>query len=133
MQRKNDMMVYGGMVALVAFSFSLLWSASVYAQTEGASTVCVLQVKAGGDVMALLVDDTRDVDVAVLVPRDNITNLPIRCVDLDRIGLAVANQEADPVSFSTSVYTNIGELKCTKGPFRIDVNGGQGVTFKDCV
>jgi hypothetical protein len=131
-QRKNGMMAYNGMVALLAFSFSLLWSVSAYAQKEGPETVCVLQVRADGDVMAVMVDDTRDIDVAVLVPRDNVTNLPIRCTDLDRIGLAVANQEAVPISFGTSVYTNNGELKCTKGPFHIDVNGGQGVTFKNC-
>ena len=99
-QRKNGMMAYDGIVALLAFSFSLLWSVSAYAQTEGPETVCVLQVRADGDVMAVMVDDTRDIDVAVLVPRDNSTNLPIRCTDLDRIGLAVANQEAIPDSFS---------------------------------
>jgi hypothetical protein len=132
-QRKNGMMVYGGIVALLAFSFSLLWSVSAYAQTEGPETVCVLKVRADGDVMAVMVDDTRDIEVAVLVPANNVTNLPVRCTDLDRIGLAVANQEDIPISFRTWVYTNKGVQKCTKGPFHVEVNGGQGVTFTNCL
>jgi hypothetical protein len=126
------MLVFRLMAVLATLSLSLLWSASAYAQTQGPETVCVLQVVATGNVMVVVVDDTRDVDMAVLVPPDNVTNLPIRCVDLDRIGLAVANQESFNVSFSAHVYTNNGELKCSKGPFRIEANGGQGVAFSDC-
>ncbi len=132
MQRKKGMVFYGGIVALAAFSLSLLWPTDAYAQTEGAGTVCVLQVIASGNVMAVIVDDTRDIDLAVLVPPDNVANLPIRCVDLDRIGLAVANQEAFQVSFSAHVYTNQGVLTCSKGPFNMAPNGGRGVAFKDC-
>jgi hypothetical protein len=132
-QQKTGMLFSGGLMALAAFSLSLLWSTHTYAQTEGAGTVCILQVIATGNVMAVVVDDTRDIDLAVLVPPDNVTNLPIRCVDLDRIGLAVANQEAFQVTFNTHIYTNKGVLKCSKGPFNMEANGGRGVAFKDCV
>lgn len=133
MQRNKGMLFYAGVVALAACSLSLLWSTHTYAQTEGAGTVCVLQVIATGNVMAVVVDDTQDIGLAVLVPPDNVTNMPIRCVDLGRMGLAVANQEAFQVTFNAHVYTNKGELKCSKGPFNIVPNGGRGVSFKDCV
>ena len=126
-------MFYCGLLGLAALSLSLLWPTSVRAQTEGPATVCVLQMAATGDVMAVVVDDTRDIDIAVVVPRDNVTNLPVRCMDLDRLGLAVANQESFEVTLRTHIYTNKGELKCSKGPFNIDANGGRGVSFSDCL
>ena len=130
---KQTMVCRTWVIAVTALSMSLLWSVSAYAQDEGPGTVCILQVSATGDVMAIVVDDTRDLDIAVLAGRDNVTNVPIKCEDLDRIGLAVANQEAFQVTFNTSVYTNKGELKCTKGPFNLEVNGGRGVSFKECL
>jgi hypothetical protein len=132
-QRKWRMMLYCGMLILAAASLNLMYPASVRAQTEGPGTVCVLQVAATADVMAVVVDDVDNVDMVVLVPRDNITNLPIRCVDLGRLGLAVANQEPFKVQFNTTIYDNQGNVKCTKGPFNLPANGGQGVSFKDCV
>jgi hypothetical protein len=83
--------------------------------------------------MAIVVDDTRDIDFAVLAGPNNVTNVPIKCEDLDRLGLAVANQEAFLVTLTTTVYTNKGDLKCTKGPFNLQVNGGRGVSFEDCL
>jgi hypothetical protein len=83
--------------------------------------------------MAIVVDDSRDIDIAVVVPRDNVTNLPIRCMDLDRLGVAVANQESFQVTVRTNIYTNKGELKCSKGPFNLNANGGRGVNFQDCL
>ncbi len=130
---KQTMVCRTWVIAVTALSMCLLWSVSSYAQDEGPGTVCILQVSASGDVMALIVDDTRDIDIAVLATRDNVTNVPIKCVDLDRIGLAVANQEPFQVTLSTAVYTNKGDLKCTKGPFNLEVNGGRGVSFQDCL
>lgn len=132
-QRKKRLMVYGAIVMLAAFSLSLLGPASVHAQFEGPGTICVLQVFATGNVMAMLVDDTRRINTAVLVPHDNVTNFPIRCMDLDRLGLGVANQEAFQVSFNAHIYTNKGELQCSKGPFNVVPNGGRGVSFESCL
>jgi hypothetical protein len=121
------------MFMLAAFSVNLLGPAITSAQEEGPATVCVLQMAATGDVMAIIVDDSRDIDIAVVVPRDNVTNLPIRCMDLDRLGVAVANQESFQVTVRTNIYTNKGELKCSKGPFNLNANGGRGVNFQDCL
>jgi hypothetical protein len=89
-------------IMATALSMSLLWSVSVKAQDEGPGTVCVLQVSATGDVTTMVVDDTRDIDIAVPPGRDNVTNIPVKCEDIDRIGLAVANQEAFQVTFNTT-------------------------------
>jgi hypothetical protein len=83
--------------------------------------------------MATVVDNTQDIDIVVAVPRDNVMNLPIRCMDLGNLGVAVANQEPFRVTLTSTIYDNQGVVKCTKGPFSISVNGGQGVTYKDCV
>jgi hypothetical protein len=131
--RQKGILSYYGVFVLAALSLSILWSGSAYAQEEGPGTVCVLQLAATGEVVAIVVDDTQNVDIAVVVARDNITNLPIRCQDLDRLGVAVANQESFKVTFTTTIYTNQGEEKCSKGPFVLPPNGGQGVTYKDCV
>ena len=48
---KKDMMVYGAMVVLAAFSLSLLGPVSVQAQTKGPGTICALQVFATGNVI----------------------------------------------------------------------------------
>jgi hypothetical protein len=131
--RQKGILGYCGVFVLAALSLSILWSGSAYAQEEGPGTVCVLQLAATGEVVAIVVDDTQNVDIAVVVARDNITNLPIRCQDLDRLGVAVANQEPFRVTLTTTIYDNQGVVKCTKGPFSIPPNGGQGVTYKDCV
>ena len=118
---------------LAACSVNLLWPAITSAQEEGPGTVCVLQLRATGEIMAIVVDDSRDIDLAVVVPRDNVTNLPIRCVDLDRLGVSAANQESFQVDFNATIYTNKGVPVCNKGPFNLQPNGGRGVSFKDCV
>jgi hypothetical protein len=120
-------------IVVTALSMSLLGSMNAYAQDEGPGTVCVLQISATGEVMAMVVDDSRDIDIAVSAGRDNVTNVPIKCEDIDRIGLAVANQEPFLVTFTTSIYTNKGVLTCAKGPFNLQVNGGRGVNFQDCL
>ena len=125
-QRQKSMMFYCGVFVLAVLSVSLLWSVTVYAQEEGPGTVCVLQLSATGEVMATVVDDTQDIDIAVIVPGNNVTNLPIRWMDIARLGVAVANQESFKVTLTTTIYTNKGEAKCTKGPFNIPVNGGKG-------
>jgi hypothetical protein len=137
-QRQKSMIFSWAVLVVVAFSLSLVWSVIAYAQDEppgeeGPGTVCVLQLFATGEVMATVVDDTEDIDVAVVVPRDNVTNLPIRCMDLDRLGVAVANQEPFKVTLNTIIFNNKGEVKCTKGPFNLQVNGGKGVSFKGCL
>jgi hypothetical protein len=107
-QRQKSMMFYCGILVLAAFSLSLLGSVRAYAQDEppgeeGPGTICVLQLSATGDVMATVVDDTQDIDIAIVVPRDNVTNLPIRCMDLARLGVAAANQEPFNVKFNTII------------------------------
>ena len=131
--RQKGILCYSRVFILAALSLSLLWSVGASAQEEGPGTVCVLQLAATGDVMATVVDDFQDIDFAVVVPRDNVTNLPIRCTDVARLGVAVANQEPFQVALTTTVYTNKGDVKCTKGPFNLPINGGRGITYKDCV
>jgi hypothetical protein len=130
---KHIMVLRTWVIVVTALSMSLLWSVTANAQDEGPGTVCILQVSATGDVTTVIVDDTRDIDIAVPAGRDNVTNVPIKCEDLDRIGIAVANQEPFIVTFTTSIYTNKGEPKCTKGPFNLQVNGGRGVSFQECL
>jgi len=120
-------------IVVTALSMSLLWSVNTNAQDEGPGTVCILQVSATGDVTTTIVDDTRDIDIAVPTGRDNVTNVPIKCEDIDRIGIAVANQESFQVTFNTSLYSNKGDPICTKGPFNLEVNGGRGVSFGECL
>ena len=131
--RQKGILSYCGVFILAALSLSILWAGRADAQEEGPETVCVLQLAATGDVTAIIVDDTQDIDIAIAVPRDNITNLPIRCQDIGRLGVAVANQESFRVTLTTTIYTNQGQEKCSKGPFVLPPNGGQGVTYKDCV
>jgi hypothetical protein len=132
-QQQKSIMFYCGAFVLAAFSLNLIWSVGAYAQEEGPATVCILQLHSTGEVMAVVVDDTQDIDIAVVVPGNNLTNVPIRCADLPRLGVAVANQEPFQVTVTTTVYTNKGEPKCKKGSFNLAINGGRGVNFKDCV
>jgi hypothetical protein len=132
MQHQKSKTFYRGLFVLAVISVSLLWSLSAYAQEEGPGTVCVLQVFATGEVMAVIVDDYRDIDFAVAVPKDNVTNIPIRCEDIDRLGVAAANQESFKVSLTTKIFDNQGKKICTKGPFALPPNGGQGVSFSNC-
>jgi hypothetical protein len=133
LQHQRSKTFYHALFILAALSVSLLWSVSAYAQDEGKGTVCVLQVFATGEVMAVIVDDYQDIDIAVAVPKDNVTNLPIRCQDIARLGVAAANQESFKVSLTTIIFDNQGKMICTKGPFSLPQNGGQGVSFKDCI
>jgi hypothetical protein len=135
MQRENGMTVYSAILVVTAFSLTLLWSVSAYAQEEGPGTVCILQLEGTGDLLATIVDDTQHINLAILVPRDNVSNVPVRCQDiaLERLGAAVANQEAFDISFSARVLNNKGELQCTRGPFTLKTNGGRGIAFKDCL
>jgi len=48
---------------------------------------------ASGEVISLFADDPTHPDMAVLVPPENATNVPISGHDLTSIGLAVANQK----------------------------------------
>jgi hypothetical protein len=132
---KKAMMLRGWAAVIIAFGLMVVGPISAYAQEEGPGTVCIVQVQASGEVLTTVVDDTFDIDVAVVVPRDNFTNLPVRCQDIaqERLGLAAANQEPFEVSLNVRVYTNKGELVCTRGPFALDPNGGRGVAFKDCL
>jgi hypothetical protein len=135
MQRKNGMTVYDAIRVVTAFSLVLLWSVSAYAQEEGPGTVCILQLQASGEILATVVDDTQHINLAVLVPRDNVSNVPVRCQDiaLDRLGAAVANQESFDIAVTARVLNNKGELQCTRGPFTLKINGGRGIAFKDCL
>jgi hypothetical protein len=109
----------------------LIGIASVRAQT-GSGTICVLQVAADGDVLSVLVDQTQNFNVAVLVPSGKKVNVPITCESLATLGLGVSNQKNNNVNFAAQVLTHDGEVICTKGPYQLNVNGGRGVIFSDC-
>jgi hypothetical protein len=128
-------MFHAWVLALVAFSLSLAWSMGAYAQEEGPGTVCILQVEATGEIFTTIVDDTLDIDLAVLVPRDNVSNIPVRCQEIaqERMGAAVANQEPFDISVLVRGFNNQGELQCTRGPYTLAVNGGRGFAFKGCL
>jgi hypothetical protein len=132
---KKAMMFRGWAAVMIVFSLIVVGAMSAYAQEEGPRTVCIIQVQASGEVLTTIVDDTFDIDVAVVVPPDNLTNIPVRCQDIEqeRLGLAAANQEPFEVSLNVRVYTNKGVLICTRGPFTLDVNGGRGVAFDNCL
>jgi hypothetical protein len=132
---KKAMMFRGWAAVSIVFSLIVVGPMSAYAQEEGPQTVCIIQVQASGEVLTTVVDDTFDIDLAVVVPPDNRTNIPVRCQDIarERLGLATANQEPDEVVLNVRVFTNKGELLCTRGPFTLNVNGGRGVAFDNCL
>jgi hypothetical protein len=104
------------------------------AATASPPRVCVVQIMASGEVMSLFADDPTHPDMAVLVPPENATNVPVSCQDLTRLGLAVANQEAFPVNFEVTVFTHQGIALCARGPFTLSERGARGVVFgSDCV
>jgi hypothetical protein len=100
------------------------------AQTPGG--VCVLRLVAEGEVIGVLVDVPQNSNIAVLLPKDKDVNVPVPCDQLSTMGLAVSNQKDTNVNFAVQVFTHQGDPICTKGPFLLQVNGGQGVTFADC-
>jgi hypothetical protein len=96
--------------------------------------VCVVQTMASGAVVSVFVDHPTLPTVAVLVPPDTATNVPVSCQDLTSLGLAVANQESSPVSVQITVFTHQGTSLCTRGPFPLSEHGARGVVFgSDCV
>jgi len=89
---------------------------------------------ASGAVLSGFVNNPTEPTIAVLVPSETATNVPVSCQDLTNIGLAVANQEPSPVSLQITVFTHQGTALCTRGPFTLPENGGRGVVFgSDCV
>jgi hypothetical protein len=93
-----------------------------------------VQIMASGAVLSTFVDHPITPSLAILVPTETTTNVPVSCQDLTSIGLAVANQEASPVSFQLTVFTHQGALLCTRGPFTLPEHGARGVIFgSDCV
>jgi hypothetical protein len=96
--------------------------------------VCVVQIRASGAVMNVFGDDPTDLDIAVLVPPENATNVPVSCQALTSLGLAVANQEAFPVNLQITVFTHQGTWLCSRGPFTLSEHGARGVVFgSDCL
>jgi hypothetical protein len=107
--------------------------AGAAAATASPPQVCVVQIKASGEVVSVFADDPTHPAMAVLVPPENATNVPVSCQDLTRLGLAVANQEPSPVSLQITVFTHQGSLLCTRGPFTLSEHGAKGVVFgSDC-
>lgn len=117
-------------VSLVTLCLTGTFSISS-AQAPGA--VCVLRLVAEGEVLGVLVDVPDNFNTAVLIPSDKDVNVPVPCDQLDTLGLAVTNQQNRAVNFAVQVFTSKGESICTKGPFLLQVNGGAGVTFADCL
>jgi hypothetical protein len=91
--------------------------------------VCVVQIMASGAVLSAFANNPTDPTLAILVPTDRATNVPVSCQDLTNIGLAVANQELSPVSLQVTVFTHQGTSLCTRGPFTLPQNGARGVVF----
>lgn len=103
------------------------------AATSSPPWVCVVQIMASGEVMSVFADDPTHPDITVLVPPENVTNVPVSCQDLTSLGLAVANQEAFPVNLQITVFTHQGILLCSRGPFTLSENGARMVVFEsDC-
>jgi hypothetical protein len=104
------------------------------AATSSQPRVCVVQIMASGAVLSTFVDHPTDPSLAILVPTETTTNVPVSCQDLTSIGLAVANQEASPVNLQITVFTHQGTPLCTRGPFTLSEHGARGVVFgSDCI
>jgi len=123
----------GWVFVITVMSLSLLWSMSAYSFAEGVGpgTICVVQVMANGETLAIFVNDRTGFDIAVLVPRDNVANVPVRCEDLMDLAAGMTNQEAFPVSLKLRVYTNNGGLICNRprnsaNSFTLGVNEARG-------
>jgi hypothetical protein len=100
-------------------------------QDEGPGTLCVVQVLAPGDVLAVIVSGTQKIDIAILVPHDNFSNVRLMCEGVAELGLAVAHREPHRLSFRISVYRHQGDLPCSKGFFTVKVYRGRGIALKD--
>jgi hypothetical protein len=104
------------------------------AATSSPPQVCVVQIMASGAVLSAFANHPTDPTLAILVPTDTATNVPVSCQDLTSLGLAVANQEASPVRVQIRVFTHQGTPLCTRGPFTLSEHGARGVVFgSDCV
>ena len=122
------------LVVIAVVVLSLLWSMSVVsvssAQAPGA--VCVLKIDANGRLMGILVDQPNNFSIAVPVPEFRSIRAPVLCEGLNSLALAVANQEAHATTFSVELFTHDGEPLCFKDGFKLQVNGGTGLTFASC-
>ena len=134
MRDKGDMRQRVWMVVVAVVSLSLLWSLAVpsMAKAQGAGTVCVLQLIADGEVLGIVVDTPENFNIAIPIPLDKNINVPIPCDRLGSLAVAVSNQKNKNVNVVAQVFTHVGELICSKGPFLMPVNGGTGMTFADC-
>jgi hypothetical protein len=137
MERMRQRMRGAWVIVTIVLSLSVLGAidiSPVAAQT-GAGALCVVQITADGQVLGILVDQPTNFNIALLVPEtpDKKVNVPVTCASLETIGLAVTNQKTTNINVSVQVFTNRGELICAKGPFLVEVNGGRGVTFSDCL
>jgi hypothetical protein len=104
------------------------------AATVSPPRVCVVQIMASGEVVSVFVDHPTHPTIAMLVPPDTATNVPVSCQDLTSLGLTVANQEPSPVSVQMSAFTHQGASLCARGPFILPEHGARGVVFgSDCV
>jgi hypothetical protein len=104
------------------------------AATASPPRVCVVQIMAGGEVVSVFADHPTDPGMAILVPPETATNVPVSCQTLTSLGLAVANQEAAPVSLQITVFTHQGTPLCSRGPFTLSEQGARGIVFgSDCV
>jgi len=111
-------------MAIAASCAAVAWSAN--AQAVGPGTLCTLTIDATGEVLSIVTNGTVRYDLAVLVPRNLTTTVPVACADLGRIGVAVANQEVSAVDVTLHIKDHNGEEICTRGPFSIDAGGARG-------
>jgi hypothetical protein len=134
MRNKGDMSQRVWMVVVAVVSLSLLWSLAVpsMAKAQGPATVCVLQLIADGQILGIVVDNSDSPNIAIPLPLGKNINAPIPCDRLGSLAVGVSNQTSKNVNVVAQVFTHVGELICSKGPFLMPVNGGTGMTFADC-
>jgi hypothetical protein len=134
MRKRGERLHHRRLVVIAGVVLSLLWSMSMVsvssAQAPGA--LCVLKIDATGRLVGILVDQPVSFNSAMLLPEFRSIRAPVLCSGLSSLALAVANQEAHNTAFSVELFTHEGESFCFKDGFRLQVNGGTGLTFADC-
>ncbi len=136
MKGKTESRFCLSIILITLLSVGLLWYVQAYAQT-GPGTVCVVQIRSDGNVLATFANDP--VDVILVLQVSGSAHIPVRCDDLQGLSIAVANQESFRVSLQIEAFTNRGESLCTRprngtSSFSLPVNGGRGVILnRDCL
>jgi len=134
MKQKHLSRVRYGWLALVAvLSLGIMLAAGPgEAQTPpGPRTLCTLHITAiEGNLLSIVTNDAAKFTIAVLVSPAESATVPVRCLDVDELGVAVANQEGTLVTVEVKVLDNQGvDLGCGKGPHTLQGHGARGFIF----